>query len=89
MKGEKIVGRLVEITDQSSDWYKHYGYITLWDGDYYHITGGTITSSQGMNITPIFDRDQFKVVRKINDSWRKVGIDSIVLEGNDENVETV
>lgn len=58
MKGRRIIGRLVEITDKDSIYYRHWGYVIDWDGEHYHISGGSI-SDHNLNLVPIFDRDQF------------------------------
>jgi len=62
MKPEKLVGKLVRIIDKDSDYYNHWGYIRHWDGDVYHVSGGSIASSYG-EVTPIFSREQFRIPR--------------------------
>ncbi|HBY21381.1 MAG TPA: hypothetical protein DEG71_10330 [Clostridiales bacterium] len=58
----KLVGRKVYITDKESIYYNHWGIIINFDGDYYHISGGSISDSSN-NLTPVFDRKQFIVKR--------------------------
>lgn len=60
LQQSKLLGKQVEITDKASQYFGHWGYIKMFDGDVYHISGGSISSSYG-EITPIFDRSQFKV----------------------------
>lgn len=64
MKPEDLIGRLVYITDRQSIWHKHWGYIRYWDGDVFHVSGGSISDSQNRTM-PIFDRDQFTTPRKL------------------------
>lgn len=61
---KNIIGKFATITDKDSPYYKHWGYIVSFDGERYHIGGGSISTSFG-EITPIFDRDQFRVKRKM------------------------
>ena len=56
---KNLIGRLVEITDKESNYYKHWGYVINYDGEYYHVSGGSI-SDGNFNLVPIFDRNQFK-----------------------------
>jgi len=63
LKPENIVEKKVEIIDKKSEYYGHWGYIRAWDGDTYHISGGSISSTFG-ELVPIFDRDQFVIKRK-------------------------
>jgi len=60
---KNLIGKSATITDKDSPYYKHWGYIVFFDGERFHISGGSISSSFG-EITPIFDRDQFRVKRK-------------------------
>lgn len=62
MKPENMTGKRVDITDKYSDYYGHWGYIEHWDGDAFHVNGGSISLSFG-GITPIFERNQFKIRR--------------------------
>jgi hypothetical protein len=56
-----LIGKRVSITDKQSIYYDHWGYIVAYDG-LYHVSGGSISSSVG-ELTPIFNRDQFRVKR--------------------------
>lgn len=58
-----LIGKNVEVIDKESQYFGHWGYIANYDGDLFHIGGGSISSSYG-EITPVFDRDQFKIKRK-------------------------
>lgn len=60
-----LVGKLVEIIDQYSNYYGFQGFVVSFDGEFYHISGGSFATSNGQEITPIFDRDQFKVKRRV------------------------
>jgi hypothetical protein len=60
-KYKNLVGKCVDIIDKESQYYGHWGYIKVFDGDVYHIEGGSISETYGGKITPIFDRDQFKI----------------------------
>jgi hypothetical protein len=64
MKPETMINKRVNITDKESMYFKHWGFVKLFDGDSYHISGGSIATEENPNITPIFDRDQFAVKRK-------------------------
>lgn len=63
-----LTDKLVDIVDKESIYYKHWGYIKFFDGDVYHIDGGSISESVGGSLTPIFDRDQFRV-RRIKNNY--------------------
>ncbi|WP_062408538.1 hypothetical protein [Paenibacillus naphthalenovorans] len=67
MKPESMIGKLVEITDEDSGWAGNWGFIRAWDGQVFHVSGGSIPESQH----PIFDRDQFKVPRKLDAYFKK------------------
>ncbi|ATF13647.1 hypothetical protein A616_17165 [Brevibacillus brevis X23] len=71
MNPEKMIGKLIVIKDKESHYHGHWGYIQLWDGDVYHISGGSISSSFG-EVTPIFSRDQFKIPTNL-ELYRKLG----------------
>ncbi|GFN32525.1 hypothetical protein PCURB6_27850 [Paenibacillus curdlanolyticus] len=64
MKPENMINREVHITDKESDYFGHWGYIRMWDGDVFHVNGGSISSSFG-EVTPVFDRSQFRVRRRV------------------------
>jgi len=55
----KLIGKTAHI--KKGMYEGHYGKIIHFDGDRYHINGGSI----GENITPIFDRDEFIIRRKM------------------------
>lgn len=61
MKPENMIGLLVYITDKESVWYKFWGFIRYWDGEVFHVSGGSFLEES----CPIFDREQFKVPRKL------------------------
>ncbi|WP_405169340.1 hypothetical protein [Paenibacillus sp. FSL H3-0286] len=61
MKPEKLIGKKVTITNKESQYIGHWGFIKEWDGNQYHINGGSISSEFG-EVTPVFDRDEFKTV---------------------------
>lgn len=63
MNPENMVGKRVKITDKTSYWYGHWGYIKQWDGNVFHVEGGSISLDGVSTYTPIFDRDQFKIYR--------------------------
>jgi|GEM_PF-1835112 len=58
----KFINRLVEIIDNNSQYHGHWGFIRNWDGNSFHVSGGSISSSFG-ELTPIFDRDQLRFPR--------------------------
>lgn len=60
-----LTGKRVDIIDKESQYYGYWGYIRYFDGDVYHVDGGSISETFGSGLTPIFDRDQFKI-RRIN-----------------------
>jgi len=62
MKPNNLINRQVKITDHDSPYYGHWGYVKNYDGDLFHISGGSISTDSG-EITAIFDRDQFKIVK--------------------------
>lgn len=64
MKPSSLIGKRVDITDRDSMYYGHWGIVQHWDGETYHVGGGSI-SVTGNGACPIFDRNQFKV-RKTN-----------------------
>jgi len=70
MKKEPI-RKLVKIVDKESSYYGHWGFIRYWDGELYHVSGGSISSSFG-EVTPIFSRDQFKFPRNL-ELYKKLG----------------
>lgn len=70
---EKLIGKLVSISDRESNYYRHWGFIVDWDGEVFHVTGGSIALDSNPNITPIFDRDQFTIPRNL-DVYRKMGV---------------
>lgn len=72
LKPEKLIGKLVEIIDEESGYDGHWGFIKDWDGEHFHVSGGSIALEHG-GITPIFDRDQFKVPRNL-EAFRKMGV---------------
>ncbi|MCY9738146.1 hypothetical protein M5X17_31125 [Paenibacillus alvei] len=59
-----LIGRHVTIIDKESDYFGHWGYIEDWDGDHFHVTGGSIATDEEKELCPIFDRDQLRVKRK-------------------------
>jgi hypothetical protein len=63
VRPENLIGKRVEITDKESVYFGHWGYIKMWDGDVFHVEGGSISLS-GSGNCPIFDRNQFKVRRE-------------------------
>lgn len=77
MKPENMIGKLVEITDKDNMYCGHWGFIRDWDGEAFHISGGSISSDFG-EITPIFSREEFKIPRSIEGyikaGWLKVGV---------------
>jgi hypothetical protein len=77
LKPEKLIGKLAEITYKESVYKGHWGFIRDWDGEAFHISGGSISSDLG-EITPIFNREDFKVPRNIQGYIRagylKVGV---------------
>jgi len=54
----KLIGKKIIITDKDSQFFSEWGYITDFDGEQYHVS-----IANGKDIYPIFDRDQFKVVK--------------------------
>lgn len=58
MKGSKLIGRKVFITDPDSIYHGEWGIVDFFDGECYHIK-----IANGSDSIPIFDRDQFKVSR--------------------------
>jgi hypothetical protein len=64
MRSEKLVKKKVKIIDPDSPYFDHWGIIDFFDGDFFHVTGGSISTTFDKEITPIFDRDQFKLIRK-------------------------
>ncbi|OMD67625.1 hypothetical protein [Paenibacillus odorifer] len=62
MKPENLINKQINIIDPDSQYYGHWGYIRIFDGYVFHVSGGSISSSFG-EITPIFDREQFKIKR--------------------------
>jgi hypothetical protein len=62
MKPENMIGKLVVITDESSPWIDNWGFIRHWDGEVFHVSGGSIPH----DCYPIFDRDQLRLPRKFD-----------------------
>jgi hypothetical protein len=58
----KLVGKRVDIVDKDSIWCGHWGFIKMYNGDVYHVNGGSISIAEE-GLTPVFDREQFKVRR--------------------------
>lgn len=58
MKGSKLIGKKVFITDPESIYLGEWGIIKDFDGEVYYIA-----IADGKDSLPIFDRDQFKVPR--------------------------
>ncbi|GIP61108.1 hypothetical protein J15TS10_49220 [Paenibacillus woosongensis] len=56
----------VFIIDKDSMYFGHWGFIEKYDGEFYHVSGGSISSSYG-ELTPIFNRDQIRITRKPTD----------------------
>jgi hypothetical protein len=79
VKPENMIGVRVDIVDKQSPYYGHWGYIKLWDGNHYHVSGGSFSSELG-EITPVFDRDEFKVPRNI-DVYKRMG--AVTKEGEE------
>ncbi|MNK43706.1 hypothetical protein D3C87_624210 [compost metagenome] len=77
MKPENLIGKLVEITYKESDYKGHWGFIRDWDGEVFHISGGSISSDFG-EITPIFNREDFRIPRSIQGyisaGYLKIGV---------------
>ncbi|QSF43485.1 hypothetical protein [Paenibacillus tianjinensis] len=63
MKPEKMIGKKVSIVNKESSYVGHWGFIKIWDGRWFHIGGGSISSEHG-EITPVFERDEFKIMSK-------------------------
>ena len=59
MKGSKLIGKRVIITDRDSIYFDEWGIIADFDGEVYYIK--IANGNDGM---PVFDRNQFKVSRK-------------------------
>lgn len=65
MKPNNLIGRLVKITNKDSLYIGHWGFVRDYDGRWFHVGGGSISSEHG-EITPVFDRDEFKIPRNID-----------------------
>lgn len=63
MKPENMIGKRVKITNKESQYIGHWGFVEIWDGRWFHIGGGSI-SGGNVNITPVFERDEFKIMSK-------------------------
>lgn len=64
MNPNKLIGKRVNIIDKNSIWFKHWGFIILFDGNVFHVSGGSIAASITPDVAPVFDRNQFRVKRK-------------------------
>lgn len=51
-----LTNKVITITDKESMYYKEWGTIKFFDGDYYHVA-----IADGKDSMPIFSRDQFKL----------------------------
>jgi hypothetical protein len=58
-----MIGKKVSIINKESQYIGHWGFIKQWDGRWFHIGGGSISGKYG-EITPVFERDEFKVMSK-------------------------
>lgn len=85
MKPENMIGKLVEITNTKSGYYKHWGFIREWDGSSYHVNGGSISSDFG-EITPVFDRDEFKLPRSVN-TYIRSGLVEVEINATEEECD--
>ena len=54
----KLIGKKVHITDQQSQYYREWGIVKAYDGEYYHVA-----IANGTDSLPMFNRDQFRVRR--------------------------
>lgn len=64
-KKNNLIGKIIDITDKNNDYYKEYGIITYFDGDYYHIAlwcTDLDTAKQYGSI--VLSRNEFRVRRK-------------------------
>lgn len=61
MKGSKLIGKKVFITDPDSIYFGEWGIVDDFDGEVYYVR-----IANGKGAMPIFDRDQFRVRRKDN-----------------------
>ncbi|MWV44927.1 hypothetical protein GRF59_14995 [Paenibacillus sp. HJL G12] len=61
MKPENSIGKLIEIIDKESPYYGFWGFVRQWNGEVFHVSGGSIPEEQ----MPIFDRNQFKIPRNL------------------------
>jgi hypothetical protein len=59
MKGSKLIGKKVFITDPDSIYFGEWGIIADFDGEVYYVN-----IAGGKDSQPIFNRDQFRVPRK-------------------------
>lgn len=60
----KLIGKIAYITDPESIYFGEWGVIDDYDGDVYYIK-----IANGPDSIPIFDRDQFRVPRKVDEQW--------------------
>lgn len=56
----KLIGKKVYITDKESIFFDEWGIVDYFDGEYYGVR-----IANGSDSVPVFDRDQFKVPRKV------------------------
>lgn len=61
----KLIGKRAIITDTESIYCGEWGIIANYDGDVYHIK-----IANGNDTMPVFDRNQFKVPRKVDEQWK-------------------
>ena len=61
MKGKNLIGRKVTIIDKTSWYYQDWGIIQYFNDGVYGVA-----IANGKDNIPIFDRDQFKLVKNIN-----------------------
>jgi hypothetical protein len=66
MKGEKLVGRIVDIKRNQEHYGGHWGVVVAFDGRRYTVSGGSI----GDDLGPVFDRSEF-TVRRVRRRRRK------------------
>ena len=52
----KLIDKKVIITDRESMYYKDWGTIIAYDGDYFHVA-----IADGDDTVPVFERNQFKI----------------------------
>jgi hypothetical protein len=63
VKPENIIGKLVEIKNNEY-WTGHWGFVRAWDGQEYHVSGGSIAENN--ELMPVFSRNELNVPRDLS-----------------------